>query len=354
MSLRLKAILFAMTALLAQGASAARDTSIRVTLEEPVKAGTYAGISNLRGWAAGPNGIEAVEVFIDGAYAFDVPMGGLRKDVGDALPTYPDADFSGYSMAFNYKNLSTGRHELKVKAVDALGNYNETSTYFHTDKFNSVFIADSSEVNLSTADAISQIDEHSLLMYGVSIEGDEWDVTLSWDRASQGFQITEIAPASEPGIPSASVYACVTSPTENHSSSDVTVTMKNGLVLNNYSGRYWRDGTQHTVFKSTIGRWYTIEEDDAYGSEMYRLDVITEPTSCFEADYATVTDRKVNSKGQRVLVFGEDGEIAVRGGCEIDTNSPVTYYEADRFSDDVRLVDLQTAESCDVLEVTTY
>lgn len=354
MSLKLKAILFAMTALLAQGASAARDTSIRVNLEEPVRAGTYAGISNLRGWAAGPNGIEVVEVFIDGEYAFDVPMGALRGDVGDRFPTFPGSAYAGYAMAYNYKNLTPGRHEITVKAFDGLGNYNERNSYFFAERFNSGFIANSEEVDLSTTTGIYQIDEHSLQMSSVLIEGDRWDVTLSWDRASQGFQIIEIAPASTSGVPSGRVYACLTSPAEYYFPDDVNVTMKNGLILNNYSGRYWDDDEQHTVFKTTSGRWYTIEEDKSFGSEMYRLDVTTEPTSCFEADYETVTDRRMNSSGDRVLVFGNDGEITVRSGCEIDKNSPITYYEPSAYGGEVMLVDLKTADSCSALSVKSY
>ena len=355
MAIRTKGLLLGLTAaVMAHASYAAKDSNIRVALEEPVNAGIYAGISNLRGWAAAPNGIEVVEVFIDGSYAFDVPMGGLRGDVGNRYPTYPGSDFAGYSMAYNYKSLSPGRHDITVRAIDGLGNYNERSGYFFAERFNSGFIADSNDVDLSTATGLYQVDQHSLEMSGVSIEGDQWDVTLSWDGPSQGFQIVGITPASGQGAPHGGVYACLTSPVDYYFSDDVNVTMKNGMVLNNYNGLTWDDDEQHTVFKTTSGRWYTIEEDQSFGSEMYRLDVTAEPSSCFEADYLTVTDRRVNSSGQRVLVFGNEGEITVRSGCEIDKNSPVTYFEPSPFGDEVTLVDLKTAESCSVLAVTTY
>lgn len=349
MNLRLNRLLLAFAAtILAQSSFAARDSAIRVTLEEPVKAETYAGISNLRGWAAGPSGIEFVEVYIDGKYAFDVPMGGSRQDVGDALPHYPDSDYSGYSMAFNYKNLSKGRHELTIRAIDGIGNYNETSSYFFAEKFNSSFIADGNQVDLSTADGIHQLDQHSLLMSGVSIEGDHWDVTLSWDRASQGFAITQIGPAGSGEAPTSDVYACLTSPDANYYSSDYEVVMKNGLELNNVTGLYWSSSDEHMVFKTSAGKWYTIEDAE----ELYRLDVTKEPDSCFEYEYGTVTDSRNNSQGQKVLILGDEGEIVVRGGCSIDTGSPVAWYDDPWTSP--YLVDLLTAESCEVLDATEY
>ena len=47
----------------------------RFSLEEPVKDNVYAGVGNLRGWAVATAGIEKIEIWIDGAYEFDAPMG---------------------------------------------------------------------------------------------------------------------------------------------------------------------------------------------------------------------------------------------------------------------------------------
>ena len=55
--------------------------TVIVNLEEPNTDGVYTGISNLRGWAVAESGIAAVEIDVDGNYAFDVPMGGVRGDV---------------------------------------------------------------------------------------------------------------------------------------------------------------------------------------------------------------------------------------------------------------------------------
>ena len=67
------------TALLSATVSAATVAeTIMLNLEEPLEAGTYTGISNLRGWALAESGIAAVELDIDGQYAFNIPMGGAR------------------------------------------------------------------------------------------------------------------------------------------------------------------------------------------------------------------------------------------------------------------------------------
>ena len=49
--------------------------------------GVASGVSNIRGWAIASEGVSAVEIFIDGELAFEIPYGGERKDVEN---TYPD------------------------------------------------------------------------------------------------------------------------------------------------------------------------------------------------------------------------------------------------------------------------
>ena len=56
----------------------------RAALEEPVSSETHTGVGNLRGWAVSSDGIEKVEIYIDGVYAFDAPYGGNRGDGGGA------------------------------------------------------------------------------------------------------------------------------------------------------------------------------------------------------------------------------------------------------------------------------
>ena len=61
--------------LLAILSTAVRSETVIVNLEAPNTDGFYTGISNLRGWAVAESGIAAIEIDVDGTYAFDVPMG---------------------------------------------------------------------------------------------------------------------------------------------------------------------------------------------------------------------------------------------------------------------------------------
>ncbi len=128
---------------------AARDGSIIVTIEEPASGESYSAISNLRGWAVSPAGMGRypLDVFIDDEFAFYMPIGGIRADVADVYPDYPYADASGFAMAFNYKDLQSGRHKILVRAYDNEGNYNEDVTYFSSEKFVSSFIQKNDDVD---------------------------------------------------------------------------------------------------------------------------------------------------------------------------------------------------------------
>ena len=68
------------------GAVSAADDVLRIMLEEPVAGEIHGGVGNLRGWAVATDGIDKIEIMIDGEYAFDAPYGGARGDVGGAFP----------------------------------------------------------------------------------------------------------------------------------------------------------------------------------------------------------------------------------------------------------------------------
>ncbi|MDG2442715.1 MAG: hypothetical protein P8M13_05615 [Luminiphilus sp.] len=186
--------------MLAVSASAlsALDTDIVVTIEEPAIGESYAGISNLRGWAVAPAGTGDYyfSVYLDDEFAFYMPVGGARGDVADVYPDYPNSDKSGFSMAFNYKNLTPGEHEVKVYAYDNRDNYNVATATFTTERFLTPFIAEDAQVDLSTTENVYICDKKTYLVTGVTIEESTWDFRLTWDRASQGFKIEKIRASS--------------------------------------------------------------------------------------------------------------------------------------------------------------
>ncbi|MCG8429090.1 MAG: hypothetical protein MI754_17175, partial [Chromatiales bacterium] len=170
------------------------NNNIVLNLEEPEHGVVYTGISNLRGWAVAPNGIKRIELYVDGKFADNIPYGGSRGDVGNAYPGYPGAGNSGFSMAYNYKNLVSGPHIIKIRAYDNSENYRETSVVFNVKRFYSSFIGNPKDMDLSNA-TFEAVDGNSVRFNGVTAEGLRWDVMLRWNTSTQGFEIEEIAPA---------------------------------------------------------------------------------------------------------------------------------------------------------------
>ena len=164
---------------------------LRVMLEEPVAGETHGGVGNLRGWAVASEGIEKIEIWIDGAYAFDAPYGGSRGDVGGAFPEVSDSDKSGFSLAYAYSNLSPGSHTISAVAHTTAGNTSESAANFTVVKFKDAFISGPDAVDLSGTSCEATGDEVSAT--NALIGGRAYDMVLDWRTAEQGFEIVEIA-----------------------------------------------------------------------------------------------------------------------------------------------------------------
>lgn len=163
-----------------------------MSLESPIQGGVSSGVSNIRGWAVGQAGIDYVELSIDGILYGNVPSGGRRDDVAAAYPTYPDSAASGFSMAFNYGNLSPSAHTVTVKAVGRDGASATRSAIFTVARFNNPFIGDPSAVSLSSAKAT--LDPSSLYLSHVLVGGVFYDLILRFDPESQKFEPIQISP----------------------------------------------------------------------------------------------------------------------------------------------------------------
>ena len=164
---------------------------LRVMLEEPVAGETHGGVGNLRGWAVASEGIEKIEIWIDGAYAFDAPYGGSRGDVGGAFPEVSDSDKSGFSLAYAYSNLSPGSHTISAVAHTTAGNTSESAANFTVVKFKDAFISGPDAADLSGTSCEATGDEVSAS--NALIGGRAYDMVLDWRTAEQGFEIVEIA-----------------------------------------------------------------------------------------------------------------------------------------------------------------
>ena len=74
----------------------------QLSLGEPVNGQIHSGIGNLRGWVISNNGIDRVEIFIDGKYAYNAPYGDLRIDVEAAFPNVDGSALSGRDFCITY------------------------------------------------------------------------------------------------------------------------------------------------------------------------------------------------------------------------------------------------------------
>ena len=171
-------------------ATTVADSTLRVVLEEPVAGETHGGVGNLRGWAVASEGIEKIEIWIDGAYAFDAPYGGARGDVRAAFPDVSDSEKSGFSLAYAYSTLTAGAHTISAVAHGRAGESRESLASFDVVKFEEDFISDPNAVNLDGVACSARADE--FLLTDALVSGTLYDIVLKWRTAEQGFEIVEI------------------------------------------------------------------------------------------------------------------------------------------------------------------
>lgn len=165
-------------------------TNITVKLEEPVENQVHGGIGNLRGWAISPDGISHIEIYIDGAFAFEAPYGGNRPDVAAQFPETTNSISSGFSLAFGYSNLLPGEHTVTARAFTPLGAQKDASATFSVVAFDKAFIGPNDAVSTTSATLTPSGDEISI--ENISIDGRVYDLKLKWRTAEQGFEIIEI------------------------------------------------------------------------------------------------------------------------------------------------------------------
>ena len=113
----------------------ARADDLQIVLEEPVDGQAASGVSNIRGWAIASEGVDRIEVFIDGVFEFEVPYGGERKDVENAYPGVTNSLTSGFGQTFNYGLLRAGTHTMTARAVSSAGVIAEDSAQFTVARF---------------------------------------------------------------------------------------------------------------------------------------------------------------------------------------------------------------------------
>ena len=177
--------------LLAAGAAPA-PAEVRFTIGEPAEGSVKSGIGQVSGWAISDREIVSVEAFIDGLSLGVVPYGGSRLDVAAAFPQYPDAEFSGWAMKWNYGLHEPGEHLLTIVFTEDDGTETREEVLFSTTRFHSTFISDTGAVETGNA-LVSSPAQGRLRIEGAEIEGEIVDFELAWDRASQQFLIDRVS-----------------------------------------------------------------------------------------------------------------------------------------------------------------
>ena len=208
----------------------AASDSIVMNLEEPTSGSTYSGISNVRGWTVAPQGLQKVELYVDGVLKGNLPLGGLRTDVSHAYPDYPGAAQSGFAMAFNYSGLAAGSHTFTVRAYDNAGGARDVNATISVVRFVNSYMVDPVAVNMDSA-TITQ-GGNAITVQNLLAEGQPYTVQLNWRPATQGFAITQINSASGGGGGGGGCSYTINPTSQQFSaqdgSGDVTVTTQPG------------------------------------------------------------------------------------------------------------------------------
>ncbi len=163
---------------------------LRAELDQPADQGVYSGVGMIRGWALSEEEVERIEVYVDGRYAFDVPYGDPRDDVGYAYPDIDGSSTSGFSVPFRYSALSAGEHTISVIVTDGFGDRLERSATFDVVRFEPFFVGKENTPNMNWSLASSYADY--ITVRGVEVGGSVYSVTLRWQTLTQSFEIVNI------------------------------------------------------------------------------------------------------------------------------------------------------------------
>lgn len=79
------------------------------------------GLMEIEGWALDWEGVNHVEVWVDGMYMGNATYGTPRPDISASFPGYPDSAAPGFVFVLDTTLLSDGEHEVAIRVVDAAG-----------------------------------------------------------------------------------------------------------------------------------------------------------------------------------------------------------------------------------------
>ena len=187
----LMAVVFVASIFVADAMAQNKDAELRIQIESPPANTQIAQIGEIRGWATHPTEeVIVINMYVDGEYFSEVPVGGQRGDVQNAFPNHVNSLYSGWSQTTNFKSLTAGYHDLEILAYTDTGTYNSVSLGFCVDKFTGEFISDPSTIDFRTVDVVHKA-QNALLLEGVEVDGEFYNMELHWSTAQQGFVVEQ-------------------------------------------------------------------------------------------------------------------------------------------------------------------
>lgn len=80
-----------------------------------------AGIKRIHGWALDDDGIESVDIYVDGRPAGRADFGRARTDVPKRFPGYPDSNAAGWAFALDTTRYLNKNHRVTVRLRSKTG-----------------------------------------------------------------------------------------------------------------------------------------------------------------------------------------------------------------------------------------
>jgi hypothetical protein len=153
-------------------------------LENPTGREIVSGVKPIYGWALDGQAVSTVELYVDGVYICDIPYGGIREDIKEAYPDYPEADRSGFALIWNYSVLSPGEHAVLVRV--------------HNTKSETLDLDASVTIVKFHGDLVTTLTPDTNLSQQIAVTADgvtkTYDVNLQWYPERQDFGIKNIIP----------------------------------------------------------------------------------------------------------------------------------------------------------------
>lgn len=103
---------------------------VRGVLDEPNdNSGIESTTINVKGWFLAEEGIDKVEIYVDGVYKGRANYGQARTDVNKVYPEYKNSH-SGFNLTVDSRSLSNGKHVVKAVATTSVSTVITTETTF--------------------------------------------------------------------------------------------------------------------------------------------------------------------------------------------------------------------------------